>query len=402
MHDRRVTLCSLVLPASRFSSLQRVVPTIIADLYRGSPLAHLTPKSRGDILASVARSVMADLRNEDRFTDPVPGQYSNGHQRPQCQAEYDWLCNGRRIECKSSQLQFQSRSGCWHFQFSGVKLALQGHRVRDAFDDLVLVLYSPRRLYIYRHDLVTGLTTSGKLTPSRGHVIRIRSAKTLCWRRGLESILAKLDAGGNACERVVDVPLDDYRISAASSRRNAHAMHNVYENMPLANLSPPARGLVLQILAQQVDCATSQGSPFSESYSLCGVDVLRRRSDHTALYDWIRDGIRVECKSAQLVWSVRHKTWMVSFAHVKLMRHVKQSSLFDELHVVIYSPRGIYIYRHDLKLGVSSTGVATQAEGCCINVYGSRKDVSWSDGLDSILSKLDRGGCRRLAYIHWD
>ncbi|CAK0811699.1 unnamed protein product [Prorocentrum cordatum] len=386
--DTRVTFCALVLPSSHFSFLHHVVPTRTADLYQGLPLAHLIPKSRGEVLAIAARSIIADLGHADRAADPVPGRCVNGRQRPQHQAEYDWLCNGRRIECKSSQLQFNRSCSSWLFQFHGVKLALQAHRVQDAFDDLVLVLYSPCRIYIYRHDLTTGLSTAGIRTSSRGHSVTIRSAKTLCWRTGLESILAKLDAGTNACERLADIPLYDSRINVAASRRSTHAMHDVYNNVPLASLSPPARGLVLQRLAQEVDYIMSQRACVSSRY--------------TALHDWIRDGVRVECKSAKLVWCGWKKSWRVSFAHVKIKGHMKQSSVFDELHVVIFSPRGIYIYHHDLKLGVSSAGLATQAEGCDIVICGSKKAVSWSEGLDSILSKLDRGGCRRLAHIHWD
>lgn len=347
----------------------------------------MTPKTRGDVLATVARSVMADLGNEDRLMDPVPGQCVNGRQRSHGQAEYDWLCNNRRVECKSSQLHFMERSSVWRIQFTGVKLAFQGHRAEDAFDDLILVVYTPRRLYIYRHDLVTGLSTAGKLTPSRGHIIQIGSAKTLCWREGLKCILAKLDAGGNTCERIVDVPLDDYRISVASSRHTAHAMHGLYDRIPLASLSPVARGLVLQRLAQEVDIGSAVG--------WC-------RSDYIAPYDWIRDGVRVECKSSQLSWCARKQLWKISFYHVKIMQHIKRSSVFDELQLVIYTPAGIYIYHHDLQLGVSSAGLATQAEGCSITIHGTPKGTSWSEGLDSILSKLDRGGCRRLAHIHWD
>eukprot|EP00959_Pyramimonas_sp_CCMP1952_P202155 4227244-Pyramimonas_sp.AAC.1 len=63
-------------------------------------------------------------------------------------------------------------------------------------------------------------------------------------------------------------------------------MHDVYNNVPLASLSPPARGLVLQRLAQEVDDVLSPSSSISSGYR--------------ALRHWIRDGVRVECKSAQL------------------------------------------------------------------------------------------------------
>lgn len=260
---------SLVMPAVHFSSLQGGAPTITADVYRGALLASLTPKMRGEVLATVARNVMKDLGSECAVADAMPGQCVDGRQRSQSQAEYDWLYNGRRVECKSSQIRFIVGKSLWYFRFSGVKLAIQGQRATDAFDDLLLVLYTPRRLHVYRHDLTTGVYSAGKVTHSRGYIVQIGSAKALNWLDGLESILAKLDAGSNRCERIIDIPLDDHRVKDACLRHRVHAMQDIYENVPLANLNPPSRGLVLQRLAQEIDAIISPDGIFFQQVLGC-------------------------------------------------------------------------------------------------------------------------------------
>lgn len=392
---------SLVIPASHFGWIKDSGKTKTAEVYSGAPLAALSPKARGEVIATVARAVMGDLRKEDILIDAFPGQRVDGCRRSQNHAEYDWLCNGRRVECKSSQLHFIVATASWRFQFAGVKLASHGQRTKDAFDDLILVLYVPDRLYIYQHDLITGVASAGKATPSRGHNVRIESVKTMSWREGLESILAKLDAGSNACRRIVDLSLGDHRVNAEYLRCRAHGRREVYENVPLASISPSARGLVLERLAREIDVLISPGAFFSTPSCDNGIPV-RGRSEYTAPYDSMRDGVRVECKSSQLHWSSEPPHWSIKFVSIKMATHMRQSSAFDELHLVIFSPRGIYIYHHDLQLGVSSSGIHTQAEGCNIAIRGPRNLTCWSKSLDVILSKLDRAGCPRIAFVPWD
>lgn len=121
-----------------------------------------------------------------------------------------------------------------------------------------------------------------------------------------------------------------------------------------------------------------------------------------APYDWMRDGVRVECKSSQLSWCTIKQHWKFHFCSVKMARYMGQSRVFDELQLVLYSPRGIHVYHPDLALGVASAGVFTQTEGYSVVIRGPRNVMCWSQGLDAILSKLDRSGCRPIAFVPWD
>ena len=47
---------------------------------------------------------MKDLGGEYVLADVVPGTCVDGRRRSHSQAEYDWLCNDRRVECIVSTL----------------------------------------------------------------------------------------------------------------------------------------------------------------------------------------------------------------------------------------------------------------------------------------------------------
>ena len=70
---------------------------------------------------------------------------------------------------------------------------------------------------------------------------------------------------------------------------------------------------------------------------------------------------------------------------------------------MIYTPRGIYVYRHDLSLGVSRAGKRTETAGFQIKLAGPRRELDWERALDgTMLPKLDASdGCDRLAFVRW-
>jgi hypothetical protein len=73
---------------------------------------------------------------------------------------------------------------------------------------------------------------------------------------------------------------------------------------------------------------------------------------------------------------------------------------FDELLLALYTPAGVYFYRHDGQLGVSSVGLLTAVTGHDIKVYGPRGERDWSAALhESILPKLDTSDCEQLAIV---
>ena len=95
------------------------------------------------------------------------------------------------------------------------------------------------------------------------------------------------------------------------------------------------------------------------------------------------------------------KRWRVCFANVK---PAGAEGAYDELLLALYTPRGVYVYRHDLRLGMSTNGKATEATGRTItlgaDVWGPCDVESWQSALDgAILPKLDESGCERVAEV---
>ena len=108
------------------------------------------------------------------------------------------------------------------------------------------------------------------------------------------------------------------------------------------------------------------------------------------------------CKSAQLVREASGRYWKLPFIRVKLGGEGTEAA-FDELLLAAYTPRGIYLHRHDGRLGVTTSGKATAATGSRINVCGSYDEADWASALDeAVLPKLDKRGCDCLAFIAFD
>ena len=83
-----------------------------------------------------------------------------------------------------------------YVQFHGVKFALRGVRSEALFDELLLALYTPSGIRIYRHNHKLGVSTAGRRTATAGHEIKICGPKNESnWQVALDAILAKLDAG---------------------------------------------------------------------------------------------------------------------------------------------------------------------------------------------------------------
>ena len=75
--------------------------------------------------------------------------------------------------------------------------------------------------------------------------------------------------------------------------------------------------------------------------------------------------------------------------------------LFDRLLLVLYTPRGIFIYRYHGSAGISTNGEATFVFGHRIYFYGPRHEQRWDVALDAILVKLDDSGFELMALVDW-
>jgi len=134
------------------------------------------------------------LRPDASFEDAVAGTTLNGKRRGQSMAAYGWLRDGRRVACKSSQLNWDSSTQRWRLHFSAVKLPREGEP-EAAFDELLLAAYTPEGVHLFRHDLRSGVSTSGKSTATRGQVIQFVGPRNEeDWREACSAIVDKMSA----------------------------------------------------------------------------------------------------------------------------------------------------------------------------------------------------------------
>ena len=170
-----------------------------------------------------------------------------------------------------------------------------------------------------------------------------------------------------------------------------------YAGVPLAEEVAATRGRVLSAVAREVDAALHPNARFEQAEAGKRVNGVRR-GQNQAPYDWQRDGRRVACRSSGLRWEAGSRRWSLQFAAIK-MGSAGTEAAFDELLLAAYTPRGIYLHRHNGRLGVSTTGKSTAATGSQIKVFGLCNEEDWASALDSaVLPKLDEE-CERLAFI---
>ena len=76
--------------------------------------------------------------------------------------------------------------------------------------ELLLAIYCPNGVYVYKHDLQTGLSRTGKAQSVKGSTIKLQGRRgTLDWREALEEeMLPRLDQSAG-CERLAFVEWAD-------------------------------------------------------------------------------------------------------------------------------------------------------------------------------------------------
>ena len=119
--------------------------------YDGHPLAQLNATRRGAVLQEWARHMLQRKHPNIVAEDAAPGVCVNGRRRSKHQAEYDFMLDGRKVEIKSSQLQWAGHQ--WKVDFRSVQLPQMMSQGRARFDDLYLVIFSPNWLHLVKHDL---------------------------------------------------------------------------------------------------------------------------------------------------------------------------------------------------------------------------------------------------------
>ncbi|CAJ1364194.1 unnamed protein product [Effrenium voratum] len=391
----------LVLDAAEFQHITGAVSET-SKHYAGSALALLSESRRGQVLQEVCKRALAETYTNCIIKDASPSSVcANGRRRSTRHAEWDFTLDGKKVECKSAQMSFDTRRRIWSAAFHGVKLAYPGFRTRPPFDELYLTMFSPDSLHIVRHDLQTYVSRKGLRTGCVGHQIVV-SGKTgdACWRSARTNILAKLLGDKSACALVSHIKLSDptYQSFMVQLVEDGTAgADHVFAGTPLCTFSGSLRGLRVQEIALEVDRMLHPRSVFhSDSDGLA--------KPRPPGVDWIRDDQRVEVKAGKMCFSESRQTWYCQFSRIKFaMTGVREHDCFDELWLGIYSPFGIHFWKYGSDANIHSTaGVRTAACGHNIWISAPSHEVDASQALCHIVAKLKLAGCQLLAEVLWD
>ncbi|CAJ1349660.1 unnamed protein product, partial [Effrenium voratum] len=224
-----------------------------------------------------------------------------------------------------------------------------------------------------------GMPAFDELLKLAGHMTAEALIQHAQWKQEKEQALAhildKLTMAGS-CKLLAHIgPSDPILLGLLSSHQKASPHHvDIYKGVPWSNMNPMLRGLRVQEIACLVDQAVHPRSCFVEHA------VGNRPAD------WIRDGVRVEVKHAKMILSKTHM--LCSFSGIKI-------GLFDELWLVIYSPFGLHMFKHEGACGLSIVSGYTAAIGKNIVVTGVAHQLCPREALETMKEKLQNAGCSR-------
>ena len=173
-----------------------------------------------------------------------------------------------------------------------------------------------------------------------------------------------------------------------------------YAGTPAGRIKKNEQGRIGKVWAKKVLQEQNPKSEILEPEPGTCSDGRRRRGSYQAEYDFVLDGRKVEVKGARMTWvsTSYGGYWRLTFKAVKLPYRERARAAFDDLYLVIMSPEGIHLIKHDLVTGVSTCGKSTEVDGHVIKVCGSRRTHCWEDAFGEMLEKLcERGGCRVVA-----
>lgn len=113
---------------------------------------------------------------------------------------------------------------------------------------------------------------------------------------------------------------------------------------------------------------------------------------------WNRDETRVKVKYSSLCHCPRKDRWYCQFTGIKL-------GDLDELLLVIRSPRGLDIFRHDGVYGFGNLEAVLPEQSKTLSVETAPREVppwEWWRALQLIEEKLQANNCTKIASIPWD
>lgn len=194
-----------------------------AQVYEEERVPLAASPSRGFILQAVARRY---------FNKKAPTYDASS---PQC----DWMqADGKRVEVKSAQLRYEGRR--WVFRFDNVKTWL--------FDIAILVLYTPRGLYLVEWDGAKSYSAAGSRTATHGGQITIcGSYSQPGWESSLDLLLANKLPG----TLLTYIRFEDPEYREILQRQTM--TDQVFSGAPLSGISYPLRGQILQNVVRRFE-----------------------------------------------------------------------------------------------------------------------------------------------------
>ena len=165
--------------------------------------------------------------------------------------------------------------------------------------------------------------------------------------------------------------------------------HDAYVGVPLATLSSKARGDILERVAKRLMEEKTGGRACVPLSGTCVNGRKRGRTSETC--DFVIANRRVEVKSAQLSWDTANRHWSAKWQNIKPDAH-------DDLLLVLYTPSGVHMFKHDRKYGLSTNGMSQFTSGGSINSYGPSNVESIATATDAILVKLGPMWYASLGY----
>ncbi|CAE7796643.1 mad2l1-1 [Symbiodinium sp. CCMP2456] len=390
----------LTLRAAQFPDAFATQASVTAAAYADDPLFKLHGFRKGHVLQKAIWKTLVKANPSVQLSQSDPGSRADGRRRGHHQAEFDFVWDARRVECKGASIAWLVRERLW--RVSWVKIKFNHGR----FDDLLLALHSPGQVDIILHDGAAGVSKMGSRTLISGHAVQFRAG------RGFEdpavarrTILAKMLQPMHLCQHLATLSSDCMsELVADELGRDSFAL-SWYMGVPLSELSPSARALRLERVAFAVDQMLHPCSNFRRdagSAEVVGEVLLQRRGSYRTSADWLRDDIKVEFKSAKLSWVRRTSRWKCHFHGIKFGSESPATpAAFDELWLGLYTPRGLHVLQYGGSIGRCTAGVKTDLDGHSVHVSGPSGQECPDASLEVILNKLEGSGCKLLATVAW-
>ena len=366
-------------------AMHGVGDAVFEYLRRNTPLAKKSQVLRGAIAEAIVKRVYERELGKN-VVAPEASTRVNGADRGEGHERYDFgvddadggggavATTTRRVEVKNSRMTYTPSLQYWKLQFQNVK--------RDLFDDLVLVFEGFDALRVYRWG-GKGLTKNGKATVACGghvHVCASRSQPNADASHA--QLLGKMIKKGNVLLHTVRYDDPAYADLWSMTTRTS----NLYQSVPMGTLSGCARGGIIENVVRLILARSGHvvaPAPITER-----VDGGKRGKQQTSC-DFLLNDERAEVKSSLMGWNKDGNQYALQFQAVKFAES-------DHVFLAWMTPRGIHVFEHDGKMGVSTHGKETKANGKKINV---RSQVGMTVASAAEKNLLRNFGWHRLSYL---